>query len=244
MEAPPKKIDTQIRRIAKTHDGRTVVRGNRPLPSSPLTAESMPVLSAFNEFLDNERKQARRRMIALSLFFIIILLGTSAALFYIGFGLFRQTQADIADLQTDLREYRHTLSEVSTENIRGMIERRNTAVQGELLSAIENTRRQAIEDSRSVIEQELSRREQEISRLRKMLDELDMESSSRRREVAAIRTEWQAVMDRLRTTQQEDLPRLPTATTPSIQRTTRRGQIKVPLEVDGRQISFLLPIPE
>ena len=39
----------------------------------------MPILEAFQEFLDNERKKAKRKMIALSLSFILILLIASGA---------------------------------------------------------------------------------------------------------------------------------------------------------------------
>lgn len=248
MDAPPKQLDTEIRRIARTHDGRTVVRSPAAVTAAlPAGADSMPVLSAFNQFLDAERRSARRRMMALSFFFIIILLGISGALFFIGFGLFRQTQADLADLQQDMHAYRQTLSEVSPERIRGMLDRQQNAVESSLLSAIENTRLQTVEDSRSLIEQELTEREREVARLQEMLSEIDIENSRRRRETAALRTEWQAVMEHLRSAPLSELPGEKTAAAviPQ-QRTSPRPQphITVPLEVRGQQIPFLLPIPE
>lgn len=249
MDAPPKQLDTEIRRIAKTHDGRRVVRSAATIRATiPNGADSMPVLSAFNQFLEAERKNARRRMAALSAFFVFILLGLSGGLFYIGFELFSQTQADLADLQNDMREYRQALAEVSPDKIRGMINRQHGIVESELLSAIDETRRKTIETSRTLLEEKLAEREREVENLREMLSEIDIENSRRRREAAAIRAELQAVMQSLRSKPATlvDMPPARATTTTPLRRPAPRPQphLTVPVEVRGQRAAFRLPIPE
>jgi flagellar basal body-associated protein FliL len=67
---PPKTLKTQLVRL--DHNLKQIERSQ--FAGIQRAPGSLPVLEAFQEFLDNERKKAKRRLIAISLFFTLILL--------------------------------------------------------------------------------------------------------------------------------------------------------------------------
>jgi hypothetical protein len=74
-ELPPKTLKTQLVRLDQglKQIERKQFAGIQRAPGS------LPVLEAFEEFLDNERKQSKRRIVALCTFFVLLLLVTAGA---------------------------------------------------------------------------------------------------------------------------------------------------------------------
>lgn len=247
MDAPPKQLSQDIKKIARTTDGRTIVRHENILPETvPLSVDSLPVLNAFNDFLAEERQQARKRMLALSACFLLLLITVSGALIYVGFGLFRQTQADIAEMQTDIAAYRKKLAEVSPATIQQIIENSGRKTAQEIINTVEQERRQELENAQNIFKQEQSGLEQELSGLKTLLADIEMEKSEQRRQLALMKSEWEAIISEIRSTGKQPQPQRTIATerriTPADN--TSHGNIAVPLEIGGERFSFLLPIPE
>jgi hypothetical protein len=74
-DLPPKTLKTQLVRL---DNNLKQIERNR-FAGIQRAPGSLPVLEAFQEFLDNERKKTRRRMIALSACFVLLLLLTAGA---------------------------------------------------------------------------------------------------------------------------------------------------------------------
>ncbi len=68
------------------------------LPESglELTAENLPVLNAFNEFLEVERRASRRRFRGLFWLFLMLLVASLTAAVMVGWGVVRHMQAELA----------------------------------------------------------------------------------------------------------------------------------------------------
>ncbi len=65
-------------------------------------ADSLPVLAAFQEFLDVERRRSRRRMIAVTFFFLIVLLAIGGMGGLVGLTYYRKTHEQTQAVQAGL----------------------------------------------------------------------------------------------------------------------------------------------
>jgi hypothetical protein len=65
-------------------------------------ASSLPVLAAFQEFIEAERERARRRMVVLTAFFALLVIGLVAAGLIGGMLLFGKARQDFSVLQGDI----------------------------------------------------------------------------------------------------------------------------------------------
>ncbi|MBT3294184.1 MAG: hypothetical protein HN919_07810 [Verrucomicrobia bacterium] len=65
-------------------------------------AESLPVLAAFQEFLDVERRRARGRMLVLTSLFLIVLLAAGGAAALVGYSYYLKTSNQAATMQASL----------------------------------------------------------------------------------------------------------------------------------------------
>jgi len=69
-------------------------------------AESLPVLAAFQEFLDVERRRARGRMLVLAALFLIVLLVAGGAAALVGYSYYLKTSDQAATMQASLERLR------------------------------------------------------------------------------------------------------------------------------------------
>jgi hypothetical protein len=69
-------------------------------------ADSLPVLAAFQEFLDIERRRTRARMIALTFLFLVILLAVGGVAGLLGLSYYRKTHAQTQAVQAGLQALR------------------------------------------------------------------------------------------------------------------------------------------
>jgi len=75
------------------------------------TPESLPVLEAFQKFLDAERKRARGRLVTLTLFFIALIISIVAVSMFVMLTYLDQTERDFVDFRSDLAGLRSTTLE-------------------------------------------------------------------------------------------------------------------------------------
>lgn len=91
-DLPPKSVKAQLVRLDDSlkQIERTQVAGIQRAPGS------LPVLEAFQAFLENERKKARRRMIALTAFALVVMAAAAGSGFLL---VYRQTQKTVTDVE-------------------------------------------------------------------------------------------------------------------------------------------------
>ena len=110
MEVPPKVVRDAARRHANGATGSSLVR--RENFGVMETPESLPVLQAFHEFIENERKAARSKLVTLSLFFIAVVISLIAAAMFISVTFFDQVRGDVNIVQGEAALTRQQLSRV------------------------------------------------------------------------------------------------------------------------------------
>ncbi|MDP6630747.1 MAG: hypothetical protein QGH42_06805 [Kiritimatiellia bacterium] len=69
-------------------------------------ADSLPVLAAFQEFLDVERRRTRARMLALTFLFLVVLLTVGGVAGLVGLTYFRRTHEQTQAMQAGLNDLR------------------------------------------------------------------------------------------------------------------------------------------
>ncbi|MCZ7592164.1 MAG: hypothetical protein M5U15_08395 [Kiritimatiellae bacterium] len=98
MDMPPQALKNQVRTLAANQDAQSLRDG----ASLQAFGNRLPVLQAFQEFLELERRRARRRLIGVALTF----LGVLVAILIIGGALFatfaHRMNTDISNLQNAL----------------------------------------------------------------------------------------------------------------------------------------------
>ena len=151
----------------------------------PADAESMPVLEAFQQFLDTERRRSRNRMLILSAVFSVVLLiviagGVAAALSYM-----RPVQAGLAELQQGINGSERRASRAA---------RRVDQAVEQLTLRERHLREEMGRDKQSIAEAQTSIRQQtdtlqaEMARTRDILRQLQQDNLRLREELRASPT--------------------------------------------------------
>ncbi|MFO7871887.1 MAG: hypothetical protein R6V03_10720 [Kiritimatiellia bacterium] len=119
METPPKTLKSRLvlHSVNGTEPGKGNVEYYDSLPAArdkdqflkqagemlPGEAgESLPVLRAFEEFLESQRREARKRMLGMTVFFAVVMLIAIAGAGAAGFFLLSHFEADMQDMQNDV----------------------------------------------------------------------------------------------------------------------------------------------
>jgi hypothetical protein len=82
--------------VVKTTESRVATREN--------VTESLPVLEAFHTFLEQERRHSRRQIMAVTIFFFVILIFVIAGGIFVGSVFVRQTGEDLKSLEKDFAQ--------------------------------------------------------------------------------------------------------------------------------------------
>ena len=120
MGIPPKTV----RDTARRHVNGSAANGTAPATTSLTrrgdyglaeTPESLPVLQAFHEFIESERKAARSKLVTLSLFFIAVVISLIAGAMAISNTFFDQVEGDVRMVQAESEQARRQLAGVKRD---------------------------------------------------------------------------------------------------------------------------------
>jgi cell division protein FtsB len=105
MEAPPQSLRDAVRsrvdEMPVVHPER--LPSQRPGGGLAPRQESLPVLEAFQDFLDYERRRARRRLVAVMLTFTLLIVGLLAGAVVFGLYAFKRFDGQLATYAETLR---------------------------------------------------------------------------------------------------------------------------------------------
>lgn len=101
---PPKSLQRQVRsRVFDVErfpsDGSGKALGRRRTGALGRRSEPLPVLEAFQDFLEAERRKTQKRMVALTLFFVAVAIFITAIAVSLGMILFGRVKSDFVQLQ-------------------------------------------------------------------------------------------------------------------------------------------------
>lgn len=107
-ELPPKMVKAQLVRLDDSlkQIERRQVAGIQRAPGS------LPVLEAFQAFLENEQRKARRRMLALTAFAVLLLCAVAGAGFLLVQDQLRQAAANVQDVGKRTDDIAATVDEI------------------------------------------------------------------------------------------------------------------------------------
>jgi hypothetical protein len=257
MGVPPKTLKKEFEKMRQSgyshgegYDGGNSARNaevreiaHRAGMDLKAQAESLPVLEAFQEFLDNERRRARKNLVTIGLSFLFILLLLAGIGGGFAYMFAQRIRADVGNLENGFSRFQDSWRDQRSEmhsSIAGLtgdtsrIEKNLTRERQELAAVREKLEQQEqgvearmVKLARAMlgIKQENRRLQNELSGMRKHL----AEASNRLQSIAA------------------DLPPIDTAGTSaaSSQLLTDTGVVEVPVTgSSGRKWGWRIPIPE
>ena len=169
---PPKAVNVQARRLQPGEidpaSDLTPVRQSSDLQRS---VKGMPVLEAFQRFLETERRRARNRMIFLTVIFVIILLMAGVI---IGNRVYRHMQADVKDVRSQIQDVQGTAQQFSRAAVMKMSELSSSAADRdgafEKQAEASQTRMNSYDDSLGTMRDKVEKLE---ARNTTLLEELD-----------------------------------------------------------------------
>jgi hypothetical protein len=172
MEIPPKAVKNQVMRLDPM--GSPALRRGKP---------SLPVLEAFQEFLEAERRRAHRRMLAMAAFGLILFILLGAGGFFAGTVLFRQVAGDVRDVRTDLASVRGASRKIEAQTQLKLKEFSSRT--GELQATLDAERR-ALVSVREELGSRLGQTDEDIDGMHTVIDTLRDENRRLRRELARV----------------------------------------------------------
>lgn len=174
MERPPKVIQQEV------------VRRERGITRRG-AAGDLPVLGAFGQFLDTERRRARNRMLLLSGFFVLILITVVGAGLFVGMLAFDQMKSDLYGMQQEVQTVR-----LAAEQAGNAAVRRLDGLEGVAENLRSNLAEQesALADTRTAVDAESESYEQELADMKQVLGLLEVENQSLKQDLQRLRTQW------------------------------------------------------
>jgi hypothetical protein len=235
VELPPKVI------------GRDLMRRERSVPAVSRGEQELPVLGAFGDFLEAERKRARNRMFVLAGFLVLLLLAVAGGGVFLGMYFVDQMRADVFGVQRDMDALR-----VSSQQEKARTDRSLTRLQGETRTLLENLARQeeALAGTRTAIDKRGADVARELTDMKQLVSLLEVENKSLKQDLQRLSTQWprlagdvQKLLDAMAALEQG-------ASGTAASSGTREGPLPATLELTllprgaPQGVAWRLPIPE
>ena len=157
---------------------------NKPVvhPNSDLanTQESLPVLQAFQQFLDVERKRTRSRMITLTLVFIVVFILVAAISLTVALTYTRQFTKDFHDMKDQVAVVQQDAQKVNSDTRTALtnFETEASKLQSDMLN---------ISQSTTDIKAQTESYDSALTKLREMVNSLAAQNDSLRTDVARLK---------------------------------------------------------
>jgi hypothetical protein len=255
MELPPKSIRKQLRDRGESSDEklpaatrpgtRVVRRGAGALRAG---TDNLPVLEAFQQFLDVERRRTRNRILMLSALFFIVLLLVAGAFVFVGLTVLQQMSGEMTRLESELTQV-HADARLAQEETG----RRVTQLADEerALRRDVDSQAAALDTTRQDVQSLTERYASGIQDIQTVLGMLDLENAMLRETIETMNTQWSSLSGRVaRISMPVDSPppdrEADVASRPDTAPAPPPASIPMLLMPPGaeRAVSWLVPIPE
>jgi cell division protein FtsB len=204
MNIPPKSLKRQLVQNVEptagtfpTEDGPRLSsgrKGNAQIPTmrkaseladaAAVSADSLPVLQAFQDFLESERKHARRQIMTVTSFFLLLFLIITGAGAFFGYVYFEKMNNEIVFLHSELSRSKSTMSIETKKRLSGLADRTDALstriVDGDVLI------KQATAEISSTFSNSMTASFAELDQIRNSLAALQKENRSLRHDLATI----------------------------------------------------------
>ena len=190
LETPQQRVQ-QANPAAASGRQRNAMPANASIPAElagmdSVSTESLPVLKAFQDFLETERKHARRQVAAVTAFFLILFLIVAGAGAFFGYVYFGQMNQQIASLQGELDRAKTSMRKETSEILSGLIARTDD-LSTRMVDGDTIVRKATSEISQSV-SNSISSKLAEIEVIRSEIRDLEDENRNLRSDLARLRS--------------------------------------------------------
>jgi methyl-accepting chemotaxis protein len=245
---PPKRV-TDVVRSQTRASGRDLQRpglsGSPTLTADGRVSDSLPVLKAFQDFLDTERRHTQVRIVSLSGVFLVLLLCLAAGAFFIGWVFFDRIQQDFSRVQHGLSALRAEAGRVQSVT---EVKLSELSQQARLL-ADQVADQTNLPAAREALDLGISNYISQVVDVQSAIGQLSEENTMLREELGELRAGWPTLtasveamaheIDRLRTP--SNTAAAAAGTAPSLDHS-----IEIAITPPGatRAVPWRLPIPE
>lgn len=191
MNVPPKILGHELKdNELPAHATGTKTLRKRFSAGIERTPASLPVLEAFQEFLDLERRRARNRMLVLAAFFVIVLLSVVASSLFISINFLDQFRENFQSMHKNVNTFQEAFRKTKndTDSILERLVGDTTKLRNHI--ALEQ---QTITKTRSKITSELNKIVEVIAMLEK-------ENSSLKKDLSRMEAKWLTLSESMETT--------------------------------------------
>jgi hypothetical protein len=144
---------------------------------------SLPVLEAFQEFIQVERRQNRHRMVMLTVFFLLVFVAAFALLLLLGAGNLNRVRADMKRMRDQVQTLDRTHGQLQ-EDTRTMLEKLSDQA-GQIQNAMADEQKN-IAATRGQLVGKISSIDEELLDLRAVITELETQNSALKTNLASI----------------------------------------------------------
>lgn len=169
---PPKSVTREVRSIARVSAQQGI------LPSGP--DQPLPVLAAFQRFLEQERRRTAQRVLRLIVVFSLILIGLATGGVFLVRGILKSTLNDIALIRNEIGGLKGQVSQGAGVGDEFKTLARNTT---ESIGQLTEQQRRASEQQKVVT----SQLGDSVTGLRELLSTLSSETQTLKQELAALK---------------------------------------------------------
>ncbi|MBN2301480.1 MAG: hypothetical protein JXN60_03080 [Lentisphaerae bacterium] len=186
MDLPPKSLAKIAKQHLEAHAPSAVDQSL--FRDIQIGKGSLPVLEAFQEFLDNERKRMRNRLLCLAGFFLLLFIAMSAISLLVGKALVDKARSDFSDFQADVKEIEQKTIGLNVETKK-------------LISQLEKESQELrvnVDVSRTDLNNQLEKYNSQIELLDKMINDLKNENETLRKELETTESQIPEISENVR----------------------------------------------
>ena len=182
-ETPDQQADHPgfVPELSKT---QSAIRSNTGPAQIEKTPDSLPVLEAFQAFLEAERSKTRKRAILLVSVFVLILLCITAGGTFMGIAAFKKLDHEFMSESSSLKKDTQTILTRIMEDVNGFC------------SDI-NSKQTEIEQGNSEISSQLTSYDKEILKLRKIMEAIKDENVSLKQDLVNMQSDLPKLSSRV-----------------------------------------------
>lgn len=149
-----------------------------------VSADSLPVLQAFQEFIESERRHARRQVAIVTSFFLMLFLLVAGAGAFFGYVYFTQMNTEIAILRSELASAGTSVRKDTAEMISSLA-KRTESISDNIIGSDELIRKASLQIS-NTFSNAISSRQAELDQIRRTLKAIQEENQDLKDKLSSI----------------------------------------------------------
>lgn len=168
--------------------------GGDPLATIDGNPQALPVLTAFHQFLENERRISRQRLLALAALLLLVLAIVAGGGAMIGVAMMKNVRQDFEDMQERFDSLRKEAA-TRSDNSRQELERLAEQAQG--LSSDVLRQKESLARIGTNVDSRVGTVDAEMTRTKELIRMLEQNNTALKKDLDVLREKWPALASNL-----------------------------------------------